>query len=286
MRESKASKKQLTDDRRRLRDPYAHLCGDGSLGAVINGIETRVSVKAKQHCRSGSSASNRDRWIEDNVRQLHKMIWEKRNQFWPDGVPIDPVKLFEPSIASRCIGYGYELAEYLGEFHEPGSNSEIAGMIDRIRKRISISRRLPYNTLRFTSAHEMGHAMLHRGTLMHRDRPLDGSSKMHGSRDTIEIEADKFASLFLMPEKFVRGRFAQVFGVASVFVLTDDTAFALEPANPEGLINRCKTLRDLTRVLAKTEQYNGRHVNSLAAQFGVSVEAMAIRIEELGLAVI
>jgi len=50
------------------------------------------------------------------------------------------------------------------------------------------------------------------------------------------------------------------------------------------LEKKCRTLRDLAMLLAGTQQYNGRFFDSLAKQFGVSIAAMAIRIEELNLA--
>ena len=43
------------------------------------------------------------------------------------------------------------------------------------------------------------------------------------------------------------------------------------------------SLRDISRILAKTESFNGQYFRSLADQFYVSVEAMAIRLEELSL---
>jgi hypothetical protein len=66
-----------------------------------------------------------------------------------------------------------------------------------------------------------------------------------------------------------------------LFELNDTTAFALDPSGTKNLLQGKKSLRDISRILAKTESFNGIHFRSLADQFYVSVEAMAIRLEEL-----
>ena len=297
MKYSKATPKQITDRRRLLQNPVAFLNNAGGFDGVVPTKRVNCNQQllhpyafiddaeeiSTQHHKRGVKESKRYAWIERKAHELHINIWKQRHQIFPEGVPTDSVQLLDPAIASQCVGYKYDLLESLGEFHSQGSSSEVAGVIDRSAKRISISRRLPYNTQRFTAAHELGHALLHEGALMHRDRPIDGSNKMRGPREAMEIEADKFASYFLMPERLLKERFEKVFGVKGVFILTDDAAFALDSAETEKLIIQCKTSRGLSRVLANAERYNGRDVNSLAVQFGVSGEAMAIRIEELGL---
>lgn len=209
--------------------------------------------------------------VAQAVRKLHRTIWEHRNEIWPDGVPADPVDMLEPRIAAELIGFKFEEAEFLGD--------QTAGIIDCIAKRIQVSRRFPLAVRRFTGAHELGHAILHKQHRMHRDRPIDGTELR---RDATEVEADKFATHFLMPEKLVKNYFSQVFG-AIPFELNENTAYALDPRDPLALIRGCKSNRDLARLLAKAEYFNGKHVNSLAARFRVSVETMAIRLEELGL---
>jgi len=117
---------------------------------------------------------------------------------------------------------------------------------------------------------------------MHRDRPMDGSEQERGSRDKFEKEADKFATFFLMPEKLVVERFRQAF-LCDRFVFNDETAIALNMPGVHSPESGCKSLRELARILANARYFNGRHFPSLADRFGVSVEAMAIRLEELKL---
>jgi Zn-dependent peptidase ImmA (M78 family) len=97
-----------------------------------------------------------------------------------------------------------------------------------------------------------------------------------------EREADTFAALFLLPEKRVIAAFKSKF-LECPLHLNEQTAFALMSQDVESVRMKCRTLRDLTRVLSSAVYYNGLHFLSLADQFGVSIEAMAIRLEELKL---
>ena len=129
------------------------------------------------------------------------------------------------------------------------------------------------------SAIDGTHLSADRVQTMHRDRPLDGSVR---SRTGIEFEADKFASFFLMPAKQVQETFERFF-LTDQFELSETTAFALGQGEYATLSNKCKTLRQLSRLLASAEHFNGVHFMSLSSQFLVSNEAMAIRLEELQL---
>ncbi|MGY3230304.1 hypothetical protein ACVWWJ_001788 [Luteibacter sp. HA06] len=76
-------------------------------------------------------------------------------------------------------------------------------------------------------------------------------------------------------------RFEARFGRAP-FVLDEATAFALIKRNHDAANERFSTLRALSRYLASVEAYNTRNFESMASLFGVSLVAMAIRLEELG----
>jgi hypothetical protein len=85
-----------------------------------------------------------------------------------------------------------------------------------------------------------------------------------------------------MPENLMRTRFRQQF-LCDKFELNDATAFALDSSGSKNLLQGKKNRHDIFRILAKTESFNGQYFRSLADQFHVSVEAMAIRLEELRL---
>ena len=252
---------EITASRLRSKNTYAYLNDEGNFDAITKS--------------SGISL------IEQKVQELHKVMWKNRNEIWPNGIPSDPVDLLNPQFALEFLGYSLDMAEYLGEYYSHDSSIEVAGTLDRTNKKIRISNRLHKNSLRFTMAHELGHVLLHNETVMHRDKAVDGSHQ-NTPREPMEFEADKFSALYLMPKKLVKQRFKQTFGVEK-FILNEETAFALDPKNSNKLIKKNNNSYDLAKTLASADHYNGNQVNSLAAQFRVSVGAMAIRIRELGL---
>lgn len=219
--------------------------------------------------------------IEQRAAAVQAIVWRKRQEIWIDEtVPIDPVAMLSPDIALRMLGYSYEMPESLGTFRHAEGSFEVAGMLEGQLGRVSISAQMIPTVRRFTAAHELGHVALHPYLKeAHRDRPLDGTSAV---KDRIEREADRFASNYLMPSKLVTDRFTSIFGPPP-FSLSDDTAFALFGQRPEEVLRKLRTTRDLSRALTRAERYNGRQIISLSNQFGVSVETMSIRIEELRL---
>ncbi len=85
-----------------------------------------------------------------------------------------------------------------------------------------------------------------------------------------------------MPEKQIRSVFKSVFK-AEVFTLSEATVFALTAEDLATFQATLSEPRDLSRLLARATQYDGVQFYSLSQQFGVSIETMAIRLEELEL---
>lgn len=270
---TKSLSKQIKESRRLLEDPYAYLDSSGDFSALPSRAQHKSVRKRGRH-------SNAD--IEQKAQELQRLIWAKRKQIWGDSIPADPVDMLDPSIALELLGYDFTLEETLGHYHENGRLVEVAGLIDNYTKRVRISRQFSDSVRAFTAAHELGHAVLHEARGLHRDRPLDGTKL---SRDIAELEADKFATNYLMPRKLVRDRFVSHFGTAC-FIFDEDTVFELVQKSLAEFSSKYKTLRDLSRLLAGAEYFNGCRFISLATQFRVSVEAMAIRLEELELLVV
>src|SRR5690606_17622359 len=136
----------------------------------------------------------------------------------------------------------------------------------------------PRPTKNFTAAHELGHAILHKQPVMHRDIPIDGSI-MSKNRSQAERQADKFAAYFLMPAKLVKDVFEELFQTQQ-FQIDETSAFKLINGNVSGLRKECRNLRGLSKKLASSESYGQNFFNSMATIFNVSVGAMAIRLEE------
>lgn len=278
-RNAKSSSDKIAKSRRLLQDPYAYLDEFDGFSALSNDskieIDSLIHVFRKEAEKSPHSYTE----IEQKARNLHKRMWQNRSQIWSKTVPSNPIDMLDPVVALEFCGYQCDLVETLGQFQSDGKLIEVAGIIDKPSAKVRISRQFSQNICNFTAAHELGHALLHQTSGLHRDRPLDGTII---SRDVIELEADKFATFFLMPRKLVKTTFEKLF-ITDKFSLNEETAFALGLGGFMELNEKVKNLRQLSRILAGVEYYNGRHFSSLANQFRVSIETMSIRLEELEL---
>src|SRR6185437_12842802 len=127
---------------------------------------------------------------------------------------------------------------------------------------------------------ELGHATLHADCdTLHRDIPLEA---VGWRRDPKEREADWFATCFQMPAKQVCSVFQSLF-FTDQFVLSENTAFALCGKPYDVVAHRFRTVRDLSLALARATTYAAQPMPSLHRIFRVSVEAMAIRLDQLQL---
>lgn len=111
---------------------------------------------------------------------------------------------------------------------------------------IGVNSRHPPNRRRFTIAHELGHLLLHSKQGVHLDQAV---VQMRGEKagtgtDEHEIEANRFAAELLMPQPFLE-----------------------------------KDLAAMGEIFADDE----KAVAQLAKRYGVSSQAMAIRLSTLGL---
>jgi len=220
--------------------------------------------------------------IEDCARDLQNLIWKNRHVIWKKNVPTNLFEILRPeSVLKHCLGYDYFVTGRFGVPDESGGAIEVGGLIDQNNKLVAISDRFPTQTQKFTGAHELGHAILHNQSLLHRDIPTDSSGNRR-TRDIDEINADKFASYFLMPRKLVENAFEQIYSVTQ-FTINENSAFNFGGRNIKELRIECKDSRGLSRKLSSASMYDNHSFRSLAEIFGVSIEAMAIRLEELEL---
>ncbi|UBB25693.1 ImmA/IrrE family metallo-endopeptidase [Pseudoxanthomonas japonensis] len=258
----------IHQSRIKLQNQYAYLDGDGQFAVHI------PSSPAKQTTKS-------DEEIGRIATALHRRIWNSRKTLWPDMELESPLDMLDPAKVCELLGYGFEEVGSLGKYTERTGNIAVAGMIDRQHRTIKISMEFDPQVRAFTAAHEIGHLLLHADQIrMHRDRGLNGIGV---SRDQIEREADKFAAYFLMPGKLLKQEFERRF-FEGRFSLTQETAYALWGDGAAQEENAIKSRRHLSRKLASAINFNGCHFHSLASTFNVTVETMAIRLEELQLA--
>lgn len=283
---------QVIKNRRLLRNPYAHMEHLEEFAQIaasrlkyenpwahVEDLDELGGLRTPQIASWQKKKNYTLTEIEERARMIQVEIWKSRTKLWQGMAPSNPIDILDPTLALKLIGYDCEVEETLGQFYIDRKMVEVAGTINGPSKQVRISRQFPQNVRSFTLAHELGHAILHEPGVMHRDRALDGETL---SRDPFEIEADKFASFFLMPRKLIHSAFKRFF-LTDKFALNEITASALGSSAREAQVNGSVARRQLSRMLASAEQYNGCHFVSLANQFKVSTGAMAIRLEELEL---
>lgn len=222
-----------------------------------------------------------DSELEQVAIKYHQLLWRERIFLWGDDDPDDPIGVIDPVAALKLLGFDVQRVSSLGSHSTQGKYFEIAGQIDQKNRVVSISDQFEPQVSRFTEAHELAHALLHRQEILHRDRPLDGvTGDFQGNKE--EYQANRLATFFLMPEKLLRKEFKSRFKTEDFSISLESAAF-LGHLNSEQLKKEIRNLRGLSRLLAGSKHYGHRSILSLSKRFGVSVEAMAIRLEELGL---
>ncbi|CAN5396620.1 hypothetical protein BH10BAC1_BH10BAC1_12260 [soil metagenome] len=255
----------------------------------IETLETEVKEKALLYkevneiiSRIKSKQNPTDTQIETCAIQFQNLIWRYREKIWKKNVPEDPIEILNPSMVfKKLLGYEFYKSTELGKNESRNGISEIAGSIDQSNKLVLISNQFPEQTQNFTAAHELGHAVLHKQSVMHRDKPLD-RAETKSRRIPEELQADKFASFFLMPKKQITEIFQECF-LTEKFIIDENSVFNLTQGRTSALRDECKDLRGLSRKLAKAESFAGQSFKSISELFNVSVEAIAIRLEELDL---
>lgn len=221
--------------------------------------------------------------ISHKVDLLKKLIWKHKAEIWTNYESLDPAEMLDPAEVLKQLGYKIVESSSLGVVEHAGKSYETSAQIDRDCKVIEVSSQEPIVSRNFTLAHELGHALMHDQTGLHRDpKPKDRKNFI---RVPVERETDKFAVLFLMPEKLVRQEFERIFMVKK-FILNDDRRYALNPSNDPKINTMIDTQLGLAKVLAAKDNYNRQGelpIQSLTEIFNVSIEAMAIRLIELEL---
>lgn len=227
------------------------------------------------------STISSDAQLEMLVRELQNQLWVHREALWKRQTPEVPLNVLKPRVVlEKILGYTYFESTDLGKHEVNGEWFETAGIIDKRNKTVGIASHFPPGTQLFSLAHELGHAVLHSKTVLHRDKSIDGPGGANRSPE--ERQADKFAAYFLLPETAVRDVFEGIFHV-QVFEINQANTVALGVHNPSDLRDFCQDSRGLARVLAMADRFAGSHFTPMIDVFGVSAETMAIRLEEIGL---
>ena len=217
--------------------------------------------------------------IEKEARRLQVEIYGQRDVRYSLGVPDIPT-LFDPRNVAEHCGLFYDERDQL-ETDYPGGG-EAAGLWQRDRLTILVSRRFSYEVRRFTAGHEIGHFLLHPhigDRTLHRELAVGTHTS---NRPELEKEADFFSACLLMPRNAVIKAFSARFGGKHPLVLTDTVAYHLK-ADERVLFAQPAGSLMFAEAVARAAQFDRQHFRSLAEHFGVSVRAMAIRLDELRL---
>lgn len=219
--------------------------------------------------------------IEKEARRLQVEIYGRREVRYALGVPGIPT-LFDPrNVADHC-GLFYDERERLETDYCGGG--EAAGLWQRDWSTILVSRRFSYETQRFTAGHEIGHFILHPDVgnrTLHRELPI---GLPRAARPQAEREADYFSACLLMPRKAVSNEFSARFGDRHPLALTEAVAWHLKLDERILFSERVGSML-FAEAVARAEQFDRKRFLSLAKFFGVSAQAMAIRLAELELVV-
>ena len=213
---------------------------------------------------------------------LRQEIFDKRQQIWGDRLPRG-LETSDPQIAAEMLGFDFQYHDSL-DLMLPGVNSRTAGIFCRRRGVILVAQRFGPLVARFTAAHEVAHALLHEAEVdpvLHRDLPISGLE--HPAPNAIEREANYFAACLLMPRKYVADQFKGRFPSDGPLILNDAAVHYLRTYSSDALLHAQPGSLVRERILARATQWNNKHFPPLNELFKVSVETMAIRIEELGL---
>jgi Zn-dependent peptidase ImmA (M78 family) len=273
---------KIREEVHRLRQDFKKLSDEAKtrMDTFANEGHQKSFQLAKGNLTSGrwEGVNMSEKSIEKFAEHIHDVLWDFRDLIWDKNVPQWHQEILKPEIVlEKILGYQFGYAS-LGINQEGGNAFRIAGQIDNKEKVVVISKDIDAEVRNFTAAHELGHALLHREMeVLHRDRPLDGSGS--NTRDVREVQANKFAGYFLMPASTVRAIFQEVFAMEK-FVINIDRVFKVGGGSVEQFTQKHPNLRSLSRFVARYKRGTFQPLHKI---FGVSAEAMAIRLEELAL---
>ena len=242
--------------------------------------KNEFSIKLQEFASEINSMNSfENQRLEELVRKLHIILWNYRDVVFPGKLNVEPKDILSVKEVLKQLGYQYSVESSLGVQGVGADSFEVAGAISKTDKTVQISDQYPEDVRNFTAAHELGHALMHNQKTMHRDRPTDGAIFV---RTKMEKEADKFASYFLMPGRLTRQIFIHLFDTDQLII--DDFVLHNLRMSPEEAEKRFVSLRDFSQYVVNLRSFGRKRFNeSLSESFGVSREAMAIRLEELNL---
>jgi Zn-dependent peptidase ImmA (M78 family) len=208
-------------------------------------------------------------------------------------LPIDLVKI------CALLGLQIEEVEELGgvRIGNPWAERDIKvpGLLDRIKRTIVVSKRSSLAEQRYTLAHELSHSLHHSSPRHLRERAASNAKGLEGTSaicDNAEHKAEErdaeiFASELLMPTDLMEEAVLQRFG-SKIDGTTphENLAHFISDATHKKISSwHLARMPEIERaaLFAQADNFLGRHFPPMYRHFQVSLEAMSIRLVELGL---
>ncbi len=221
--------------------------------------------------------------IEYLASNLLRSIWHNREELWPNKLH-SYFDALDPVLACSRLGINYEQHQLLNDqFSEKGINYKVAGLIDRQSNKIVVSQDFSLEERRFTTAHELGHWLLHNDVVMHRDKPISNFNYKDIQRPLMEREADYFAACLLMPRKLVEKCINDNFALNTPIHINETISYWLSPDDPDSILRAEYDSLSREFAIARCSNFNSTPITPMAKLFKVSYKAMAIRIKKLNL---
>jgi Zn-dependent peptidase ImmA (M78 family) len=229
---------------------------------------------------------SREDLIEEKARQLLFRYWKQEKARL--GKYIDPKSLLPMdvmTIAKKTLGLEvFESWDAASDLNATTTHANLAGWVDRSKKKIVVARELPPELGRFTLAHEVGHFLLHPNVVQFRDDPRTDLALRDERKSPLERQADLFAGFLTMPRKLVVDFYERMFGSPIEGAnLNENQAYAVLGEN--GILSVIAKLSalDLAKLVAERTSLVFEQPRALTEIFGVSSTAMGIQLLRLGL---
>jgi formiminotetrahydrofolate cyclodeaminase len=255
-------------------------CADRLDNETRTGIEFKrqVEISIEKWKTEVSSAKMTSSQVSSEFKSL--LLRDQKFAKAEDILDKLPASAKPESVFRLVLGYEVKIDD-LSLIKPFSDKTSVAGAIDQDRKIAKVSSSLPETSIRFTLAHELGHALMHRQTILHRERESQYGEAGY-KRGKIEAQADQFAAAFLMPDKLVQEHVQARFGLSRM-VINQVTANRLGFKSTSHALARFRTLREFSLHIATLNHYGTGPIVPLTEFFIVSASAMAIRLEELNL---
>lgn len=231
-------------------------------------------------------APGRADFIRSQARDLLIRTWKTYRQLNGTHIDADQMLPLEPRFtAIHVLGWQFEEPEEIVMSDHLGIGREIAGVMNRTARTVSIARKFPVSVRRFTGAHELAHLQMHPNLLSLRESPFT-DDELRRPASQMEREANLFAAAFLMPARLMRKFFSRRYGQEKIKIteIDDDIAFYFAHGHSASALRQMEPV-EVAKIFAAATSFIAAKDRSLTEVFGVTATAMAFQWLDLGLLV-